>query len=146
MGGCEPEESQKTQRGSDRNEPARRATAYAMQAREQPCHAGKGAALTFFQLLLLEDGRVLRLEAQEGRVLAGHLGVVLLVDGQLVRTDQSDDLEPACCRHVANRLDAARDVVEVEVQRRREERVRRRDELWGVGGDTRVSRGATARG
>jgi hypothetical protein len=72
---------------------------------------------------------VLRLEAEEGGDLSRGLGVVLLVDGQLVDTDDSNDLRPARARHSADGLDAAGDVVEVQVERRRKQLMRRRDQL-----------------
>ena len=101
--------------------------------------AGSGERRTLFQLLVGEHDRVVGLEAEEGVDLARRLRVVLLSDRQLVHADERDDLEPARRRNRADRRDAARDVVEVEVLRRREQLVRRREELR-TGGGRRVSR------
>ena len=99
--------------------------------------AGSGQRRTLFQLLVGELDRVVGLEAEEGVDLTRRLRVVLLSDRQLVHADERDDLEPARRRNRADRRDAARDVVEVEVLRRREQLVRRREELrtrgWGGG-------------
>ncbi len=98
---------------------------------------GGGQRRTLFQLLVGELDRVVGLEAEEGVDLTRRLRVVLLSDRQLVHADERDDLEPARRRNRADRRDAARDVVEVEVLRRREQLVRRREELrtrgWGGG-------------
>ena len=75
------------------------------------------------------DLGVIRLEAEEGGDLSRGLGVVLLVDGQLVDADERDDLRPARARHGADGRNAAGDVVEVQVERRRQQLVRRLDQL-----------------
>ena len=75
------------------------------------------------------DLGVIRLEAEEGRDLSRGLGVVLLVDGELVDADERDDLRPARARHGADGRNAAGDVVEVQVERRRQQLVRRLDQL-----------------
>jgi len=46
-----------------------------------------------------------------------------------VRADERDDLDPAGSRDRVDRGNAARDVIEVQVLGRREEGVRRREEL-----------------
>ena len=85
--------------------------------------------LQLLKLLLLEDGRVLGLESKESGNLARNLCVVLLVNGQLMRADERDDLEPARSRHGVDRRDAARDVIEVQAGAGGEERVRRGEQL-----------------
>lgn len=80
----------------------------------------QSGARTLFQLLLLESGDVLRLEAQEGVDFSRLLRVIMLGDGELMKINQRNDLE----WHSANRSNAARDVVEMEVLRRRKQLMR----------------------
>lgn len=84
---------------------------------------------TFFQLLVPENGRVLRLEAEEGGNLARHLGVVLLGNRQLVDANNSQNLEPAGSGHHIDSRNSTRDVIEVEFGRWREQSVGGCDEL-----------------
>merc|ERR1712216_983513 len=87
------------------------------------------AVLQLFQLFVGELHRILRFETQKRWDLTGDLRVVLLCNGELVNADQRDDLEPARCRNCTNRSNATRDVVEVKIQRWREQLMRRRDQL-----------------
>mmetsp|Transcript_43580 Transcript_43580/g.87209 ORF Transcript_43580/g.87209 Transcript_43580/m.87209 type:complete len:262 (-) Transcript_43580:8-793(-) len=96
----------------------------------------EAAVLQLLELFLLEDSRIVGLEAEEGGDLAGHLGVVLLRDGELMNANQRDDLSPASAWHSTDRRNATGDVVEVQVGRRREESVRRLDQLIGTNGHT----------
>mmetsp|Transcript_11459 Transcript_11459/g.23316 ORF Transcript_11459/g.23316 Transcript_11459/m.23316 type:complete len:238 (-) Transcript_11459:30-743(-) len=98
----------------------------------QDSNHGQTAVLQLLQLLLGEHLGIIRLEAQEGGDLARNLGVVLLVDGQLVDADQRNNLRPARAWHRADGRNATGDVVEMQVLRRREELVRRRDQVVGA--------------
>ena len=73
------------------------------------------------------DLGIVRLEAEEGRDLTRRLGVVLLGDRELVGAHERNDLQPASARHGTQGRNAARDIVEVQVERRREEGARVRD-------------------
>jgi hypothetical protein len=101
----------------------------------------EAAVLELLQLLVAKHLRVLRLEAEEGWDLAGLLGVVLLGNRELVHADERNDLEPARSRNRVNRGDAARDVVEVEAERRGQQLVRRLEELRAAAGRRRQAAG-----
>merc|ERR1719446_1591460 len=81
------------------------------------------------ELLVTELLDRLRLESQEGGDLSRLLGVVLLVDSELVDADHRNDLEPTSGRHRRDGSDAAGNVVKVDAERGREQLVRRREEL-----------------